>query len=133
MHLEAYKIDPKSSIVGYCSLEQGFFGANDSDHALLNEFCLSLVDDSEIFAEEISPESKTRPMWAQLMHGLNNRSFSEVIFPSLFHIAGINATKTRAFLEFAALNGIRVRTLREQFDTDHDGTEAMLAHLPSVH
>jgi hypothetical protein len=137
MYSEALNIKPKSetksSVAGYCSLEPKFFGASEGDHALLNEFCLSLNGNSEIFAEEISSEAGNRPMWTALLRDLDCSVHTEVVVPSLFHIAGTNIKKAREFFKFTQACGVRVRCLREQFDTDEDSVEAMLAHLPTVH
>lgn len=114
-------------IVAYISLAL----ENDKSAAFasVQEYCRNTSVETDIFAEEILPEEKDRPLWQQVVDLVERSEVSMIVVPSLQHIAGKDSKSMSSFLTFLKINNVRLKSLAEGVDSQHDSHLKILSRF----
>lgn len=115
-------------IVAYVSLAL----ENDKTTALesVQKYCRDTSVETDIFAEEILPDEKHRPLWQKVIELIYSGNVSILIVPSLEHIAGNNPKFLSAFLTLLKIKSVRLKSLAEGIDSQRHSRTKILSRLP---
>ena len=114
-------------IVAYISLAL----ENDKSAAFesVQEYCRNTLVETDIFAEEILPEEKDRPLWQKVLELVEQGEVSMIVVPSLEHIAGNDSKSLSSFLTFLKINNVRLKSLADGVDSQHNSHLKILSRL----
>ena len=114
-------------IVAYISLalENDKSAAFDS----VQEYCRHTSVETDIFAEEILPQAKERPLWQKVLNLVDCNEVSMIVVPSLNHIAGRDSKSLFSFLNLLKIKSVRLKSLAEGIDSQRDSHLKILWHL----
>jgi hypothetical protein len=114
-------------IVAYISLAL----ENDKSTAFesIQEYCRNTPVETDIFAEDILPEEKDRPLWQQVLDLVERNDVSMIVVPSLKHVAGNDSKSMSSFLTFLKINNVRLKSLGEGVDSQRDSHLKILSLL----
>lgn len=97
-----------------------------SDANLLKLWVSKIPMEIDIFAEEIDPLAKERPLWSALLMEVERGRIKTLVVPSLFHIAGADVVVLAKVLTFLKANRVTLKTLTELVDSRRDSKSDIL-------
>jgi len=113
-------------IVAYVSL------GLENDKSVLSsvqDYCRDTMVESEIFAEEVLPHEKERPLWQKVLDLIEREEISMLVVPDLTHIAGNDSKSLSAFLTFLKIKGVRLKSLAEGMDSQRNSRAEIISKL----
>lgn len=75
---------------------------------MTREYCMSLPFQVDIFAEEIHPNSKVRPLFQEILDRIANDEVSMLIVPSRYHLSGDKRDQMEHLLRLLTQNGVEL-------------------------
>ena len=103
-----------SSSCFYCSRKIAYVslvanpGSLISDLEMTREYCMSLPFQVDLFAEEIHPNSKVRPLFQEILDRIANDEVSMLIVPSRYHLSGDKRDQMAYLSRFLNHNGVEL-------------------------
>jgi len=95
----------------------------------VQDYCRETMVESEIFAEEILPDEKDRPLWQKVLDLIEREEVSMLVVPNLTHIAGNDSKSLSTFLTFLKIKGVRLKSLSEGIDSQPNSRAEILSKL----
>lgn len=117
-----------SPVVAYASMAVPSV-SEESDFDFLRRWVAKIPFEIEILAEEIHPTETQRPLWNEIMAGIESGAITTLIVPSLFHIAGTDFIALANFLTFLKVHRVTLRSIVDIIDSRRDSKTEIILRL----
>jgi len=79
---------------------------NGSDLEKTRKYCMDLPFQVDLFAEEVHPNSKDRPLFQEVLDRIEEEDVSMLILPNRYHLNGDKPDQMAYLTRFLDLNGV---------------------------
>lgn len=117
-----------SPVVAYASMAVPSV-SEESDFDFLRRWVAKTPFEIEILAEEFHPSEHQRPLWSEIMSGIEAGAITTLIVPSLFHIAGTDFIALANFLTFLKVHRVTLKSIVDVIDSRRDSKTEIILRL----
>lgn len=117
-----------SPVVAYASMAVPSV-SEESDFEFLRRWVAKIPFEIEILAEEIHPTESHRPLWSEIMAGIESGAIKTLIVPSVFHIAGTDYIRLANFLTFLKVHRVTLKSIVDVVDSRRESKTDIILRL----
>ncbi len=100
-----------------------------SDLNLLHEYFSENPLETEIVAEEILLDRDSPPTMEEILNLIEQGALITLVVPSLEHLVGKDVEKLRHVLGLLNIHEVRLKSLKENIDSNRDSRQEILSHV----